>query len=113
MLGRKICTGAKAQIPCQRLFAALKGPLFHGRTCVHEFFPSRYPTLAAKSAARMGPPRVSVWPGPVCGFGQVDAMLVRVVAARDLLVQKSLLGVAAEALQLGHTIHNIHGKTEA
>src|ERR1700756_16396 len=55
----------------------------------------------------------SIGPGPVCGFGHVDAVLMGIVAACDLLVEESFLGVAADSLQPGDAVHDIHGEAEA
>lgn len=62
------------------------------------------------------PPRTTsllVRPRPVCGLGHIDAVLMSVIAAGDLLVQESLLGVTTYFLQLGNTIHDIHRQAEA
>ena len=40
-------------------------------------------------------------------------MLVRVVAAFDLLVQEALLGVAADLLQTRHAVDHVHRQAEA
>jgi hypothetical protein len=44
--------------------------------------------------------------------GLIDAELMRVVAAFDLLVQKSLLRVPANFLQPRHSVNNVHRKAE-
>ena len=63
------------------------------------------------------PPReagpVSVRPNPICCVRLIDAELVRVISAFDLLVQKVLPGVTANVLESRHTIDNIHGEAES
>lgn len=56
---------------------------------------------------------ISVWPSPVSGLGLIDAVLVCVVAAFDLLVEESLFGMSANSLKFGHAIDDVHGKAEA
>ena len=49
-----------------------------------------------------------VRPNPGRRLGLVDAVLVRVIAAFDLLVQKALLGVATDLLQAWHAVYQLH-----
>lgn len=53
-----------------------------------------------------------VRPDPVRRLRFVDSELVSVVAAFNLLVEESLLGVAANLLQPGHAIYDVHCQTE-
>ena len=54
-----------------------------------------------------------MWPHPSRCIGFVDAVLMSVVTARDLLVEKALLRVPADFLQSGHSVDDIHGQAEA
>src|SRR5215471_17422064 len=43
----------------------------------------------------------------------IDAVLVRVIAALDLLIQEALLSVPADSLQTRHAVDNVHRQAEA
>src|SRR5271165_4636265 len=56
---------------------------------------------------------VLVRPHPSRGFGLVDAVFVRVIAALDLHVQEAFFGVAADLLQARHAVDGVHRQAEA
>ena len=57
--------------------------------------------------------RASIRPLPVCGFGLIDAVLVRVVHALDLHIAELLLRVRAGHLEPRHAVDDIHRQCEA
>src|SRR5215510_10463649 len=53
------------------------------------------------------------WPLPIRGVGPVDAVLVGVLCARDLLVEQCLPNAGTCDTETGYPVNSIHGQGEA
>jgi len=56
---------------------------------------------------------VLVRPPPTGDIGLVDAVLVRVIPARDLLILELFFGVGSDLLQFRHSLDDVHRETKA
>src|SRR5262249_892975 len=58
-------------------------------------------------------PETLIRPHPLRRFRLINAILMRVIPALDLLIQESLLRVPSDSRESGDGVHNIHRQAEA